>query len=149
MRDAMRPEAVASTSRSGHNRAMSFTPDAVPVRLRRDRSPVAGYAWAVVASVAAVGVAGLAQHFLGLRDLSLVFMLAVVLVAARTDTGPATLAALLSFLGYNFFFIEPRYTLYIEANHAISTVLLFLAAAIIAGRMAARLSRQVDALRES
>ena len=128
---------------------MQPSPDATPVRLRRDRSPVAGYALALVASIAAVGMAGVAQHFLGLRDLSLVFMLAVVLVAARTDTGPATLAALLSFLGYNFFFIEPRYTLYIEANHALATVLLFLAAAIIAGRMAARLSRQVDALRES
>ena len=128
---------------------MPSTLDAAPIRLRRDRSPVAGYALAVVASLLAVGVAGLAQRFLGLRDLSLVFMLAVVLVAARTDTGPATLAALLSFLGYNYFFIEPRYTFYIEANHALATVLLFLAAAVIAGRMAARLSSQVDALRES
>ena len=88
----------------------------------------------------AAGVAALAQHFLGLSDLSLVFMLAVVLVAAHTDTGPAMLAALLWFLAYNFFFIEPRYTFYIEANHAVATVLLFLAAAIIAGRLAARLS---------
>ncbi|MEG2941986.1 MAG: DUF4118 domain-containing protein [Thermomonas sp.] len=128
---------------------MSPRPDAVPVRLRRDHSPVTGYALAVVASLAAVGVAALAQRFLGLRDLSLVFMLAVVLVAARSDTGPATLAALLSFLGYNFFFIEPRYTFYIEANHALATVLLFLAAAIIAGRMAARLSSQLEALREA
>lgn len=125
---------------------MSPKPDAIPVRLGRDRSPVAAYALALAASAAAVAVAALAQRFLGLRDLSLVFMLAVVLVAARTDTGPATLAALLSFLGYNFFFIEPRYSFYIEANHGLVTVLLFLAAAIIAGRMAARLSRQLDAL---
>jgi K+-sensing histidine kinase KdpD len=124
-------------------------PDAMPVRLGRDRSPVAAYTLALAASAAAVAVAALAQRFLGLRDLSLVFMLAVVLVAARTDTGPATLAALLSFLGYNFFFIEPRFSFYIEANHALATVLLFLAAAIIAGRMAARLSRQLDALQEA
>jgi K+-sensing histidine kinase KdpD len=124
-------------------------PEAMPIRLGRDRSPVAAYALALAASAAAVGVAALAQRFLGLRDLSLVFMLAVVLVAARTDTGPATLAALLSFLGYNFFFIEPRYSFYIEANHALITVFLFLAAAIIAGRMAARLSRQLDALQEA
>lgn len=128
---------------------MSPASDAIPVRLRRDRSPVTGYALAVLASLAAVAVSALAQRFLGLRDLSLVFMLAVVLVAARSDTGPAMLAALLCFLGYNFFFIEPRYTFFIEANHAVATVLLFLAAAIIAGRMAARLSRQVEALRES
>ncbi len=124
-------------------------PDAMLARLSHDRSTIAAYALAITASVAAVAVAGLAQHFLGLSDLSMVFMLAVVLVAARTDTGPATLAALLSFLGYNFFFIEPRFTFYIEANHSVATVLVFLAAAIIAGRLAARLSRQLDAVQEA
>ena len=130
-----------------HNARMSAPQPAT--RLLRDRSPVAGYALAVAASLAAVALAALAQRWFGLSDLSLVFMLAVVVVAARTDTGPAMLAAVLSFLGYNFFFIEPRYTLYIEARHAAATVLLFLAAAIIAGRLAARLSRQLAALREA
>lgn len=106
----------------------------------------AGYAIAVTAVPLATAVAALAQHWLGLNDLSLVYMLAVVVVAARTDTGPATAAALLSFLAFNFFFIEPRYTLYIEARHGVATVMLFLAAALIAGRLAARLARQVDAL---
>ena len=140
---------IAITVHNDDNPAMPSPTDAFPVRLGRDRSPVAGYALALAASAAATGVAALAQTFLGLSDLSLVFMLAVVLVAAHTDTGPATLAALLSFLAYNFFFIEPRYTFFIEANHAVATVLLFLAAAIIAGRLAARLSRQLDALQEA
>lgn len=125
--------------------------DASPpsARLLRDRPPAAGYLLAVVAALAAVALAALAQRWFGLSDLSLVFMLAVVAVAAHTDTGPAMLAAVLSFLGYNFFFIEPRYTLYIEARHAVATVLLFLAAALIAGRLAARLARQLAALREA
>ena len=126
------------------------SPDALaPVRLGRSRPPLAGYGLALLASLLAVAVAAVAQRYLGLTDLSLVFMLAVLLVAARTDTGPAMLAAVLSFLGYNFFFIEPRYTFFIEARHAAATVLLFLAAALIAGRLAARLSRQLDALREA
>lgn len=143
------PFDIACRWLSPHNRGMPHASNAKPVRLRHADSLVPGYALACVAAVVAVCMAALAQRFLGLHDLSLVFMLAVVLVAARTDTGPAMLAALLCFLGYNFFFIAPRFTFYIEANHAIATVLLFLAAAIIAGRMAARLSRQLEALRES
>jgi two-component system sensor histidine kinase KdpD len=125
---------------------MTSTPAPVPLHLGRDRPALAGYAVAVGMVAAATALAALVQHWLGLSDLSLVYMLAVVAVAARTDTGPAALAALLSFLAYNFFFIEPRYTLYIAARHGVATVLLFLAAALIAGRLAARLARQVDAL---
>ncbi len=102
---------------------------------------------AVLGTAVGVGVAALVDHFLGIDDLSLVFMLVVLLVAARTHTGPAALAALLCFLAYNYFFISPRYSLYIDAQHGIATVVLFLAAALVAGRMAARLAMQVDALR--
>ena len=105
-----------------------------------------GWLLAVVASACAIGIAALAERWLGLRDLSLVFMLAVVLVAARTRLGPALATAVLCFLAYNFFFIAPRYTFYIDARHGIATVLLFLAAALLAGSLASRLAMQVDAM---
>jgi two-component system sensor histidine kinase KdpD len=108
-----------------------------------------GYLLAVVATIAAVLVASIAQRWLGLVDLSSVFMLAVLVVAARTRTGPAVLAAVLCFLAFNFFFIEPRYTFYISARHGVATVVLFLAAALLAGRLAAKLAMQVQALREA
>ena len=98
-------------------------------------------------SAGAVIVAALAEHWVGLDDLSLVFMLAVLGVASRTRTGPAVATAVLCFLAYNFFFIEPRYTFYISARHGVATVALFLAAAVLAGRLASRLAMQVQALR--
>ena len=110
-------------------------------------NPGLGYVLAVVGSLLAVLVAAAAERWVGLDDLSLVFMLAVLIVAARTHTGPAVLTALLCFLAYNFFFIEPRYTLYISARHGVATVALFLAAALLAGRLASRLAMQVQALR--
>lgn len=110
-------------------------------------NPAAGYLLAVVGSLLAVFVAAAAERWVGLDDLSLVFMLAVLVVAARTHTGPAVLTALLCFLAYNFFFIEPRYTFYISASHGVATVALFLAAALLAGRLASRLAMQVQALR--
>ncbi|MBW8850511.1 MAG: DUF4118 domain-containing protein [Xanthomonadales bacterium] len=113
-------------------------------RQRFDRA--AGLLLAVGASLAAVGIAAVAERWLGLADLSLVFMLAVLLVASRTRTGPALATAVLCFLAYNFFFIAPRYTFYIDARHGIVTVSLFLAAALLAGGLASRLAMQVDAL---
>jgi two-component system sensor histidine kinase KdpD len=108
---------------------------------------VGGYALAVAGAAVAVVVAALAERWFGQDDLSLVFMLAVLVVASRTHTGPAVLTAVLCFLAYNFFFIAPRYTLYIGAWQGVVTVALFLAAALLAGRMAATLAMQVQALR--
>jgi K+-sensing histidine kinase KdpD len=110
--------------------------------------PVASYGLAAAVSLLAALVAAAAERLVGLDDLSLVFMLAVLVVASRTSTGPAVLTALLCFLAYNFFFIEPRYTLYISARHGTTTVALFLTAALLAGRLASRLAMQVRALSE-
>ncbi len=104
-------------------------------------------AQAVVATAAATALAWLAERWVALDDLSLIFLVAVVLVASRTRMAAAVLAAGLSFLAYNFFFIEPRYTLYIGARQGVTTVLLFLVAALVAGRLASRLRMQVIALR--
>lgn len=118
-----------------------------PATTPRSARDPGGYLLALVGAVVGVGVAALAERFLGIDDLSLVFMLVVLVVAARTHTGPAALTAVLCFFAYNFFFIEPRYSLYIDAQHGIATVVLFLAAALVAGRLAARLAMQVEALR--
>jgi two-component system sensor histidine kinase KdpD len=59
----------------------------------------------------------------------------------------AVVAATLCFLAYNFFFIPPRFTLYIGASRGVATVFLFLAAALVAGRLASKLRAQVIALR--
>jgi two-component system sensor histidine kinase KdpD len=112
-----------------------------------NRGVTGGYLLAIVGSVAAIAVAALVERWLGVADLSLVFMLAVLVVASCTHTGPAVVTAMLCFLAYNFFFIEPRFTLYIGARNGVVTVALFLAAALLAGRLAAQLSMQIQALR--
>lgn len=118
---------------------------------RRHRAWWSGHdsALALTASCIAVVVAGAAERWLGLHELSMVFIVAVVLVAARTNMVTAVLAATLCFLAYDFFFIEPRMTLMISAQRGLVTVLLFLVAALVAGRLASRLRMQVVALRAS
>lgn len=111
-----------------------------------------GLSWADVAlsfaATAAAAAAGwLLERFAGLEDLSMVFIVAVVLVASRTRMAAAVIAATLCFVAYNFFFIEPRFTFYIGASQGVATVFLFLVAALVAGRLASRLRAQVVALR--
>jgi two-component system sensor histidine kinase KdpD len=127
------PEARAKSRRSLHDVGTLLT--------RTD----AGLAFA--AAALGTATAWVAQRFISLDDLSMVFIVAVVVVASRTRMAAAVLAAGLCFLSYNFFFIEPRFTFFIGARQGVATVFLFLAAALVAGRLASRLRMQVVALR--
>ena len=102
---------------------------------------------AVLATAVASGLGWPLQRYAGLDDLSMVFIVAVVLVAARTRRTAAVIAAALCFLAYNFFFIEPRFTFYIGARQGVVTVGLFLLTALVAGGLASKLRTQVLALR--
>ncbi|MET0329445.1 MAG: sensor histidine kinase KdpD [Luteimonas sp.] len=102
---------------------------------------------ALGATVAAVAVGWAAQRWSGLDDLSMVFIVAVLLVAARSRMRIAMLTAVLCFASYNFFFIEPRFSFDVAAHRSVVTVVLFLVAALVAGRLASRLRQQVLALR--
>jgi two-component system sensor histidine kinase KdpD len=108
-----------------------------------------GHVLAVFATAAATAFAAIASHVIGLRELAPIYLLAVLLVAATSRTGPAVLASLLGALAYNFFFFEPRYTLHIDDPRGWASLLLFLATALIAGRLAARLAMQVRALQRT
>jgi two-component system sensor histidine kinase KdpD len=119
-----------------------YIPGFASVRLTR-REPLL----IVLATVSATGAALLGERLLGLEDVSMVFLVGVMLLASRTRMVTAAIAALLCFLSYDFFFIEPYYTLAVSANRGVATILLFLAAALIAGRLASKLRMQVVALR--
>ena len=104
-------------------------------------------ALALAAVVVSTSLAWLAERWVGLEDLSMVFIVGVVLVASRTRMAAAVLAAILCFLAYNFFFIDPKFTILIGARQGLTTVILFLLAALVAGRLASQLRMQVLALR--
>ena len=57
----------------------------------------------------------------------------------------AILAAFLSFFAYNFFFIEPIYTLTIAEPHELFALLIFLLVAVLTGGLAGRVREQSDA----
>lgn len=149
---------LRSTSRKLLKAAEAFDIHFIPVprrhrrgtRLSRDRTTRrADYLWAPASVGAATAISMLLQHVLTFANLSLVFLTAVLWVAARTGIRPALFTALLSFFTYNFFFTEPRLTFNMTDTDQILTVVFFLVIAVIGGNLAARLHQQIQMLRAS
>jgi len=89
------------------------------------------------------------QRLLPVPSLAMFYLGAVLLTAVYTGTGPALLAACLSFLAYNFFFTEPHYTLFILHREDLLTAALLILVALVSGHLAARLREKVSALETS
>jgi two-component system sensor histidine kinase KdpD len=120
-----------------------------PLASSEDTSLERELAFATVMAGLAVLASMAAERFFALGELSPVFLTAVVVVAARSSLGVAVYASLLCFLAYNFFFMEPRYTLYLSANNGPVTVAMFLVSALVCSRLASRLRHQVLLLRNA
>lgn len=110
-------------------------------------SGLGGYVFATVMALLALGVAFAAARYLAVANLSLILLVAVLIVATRASMAVAIYAALLCFVGYNFFFTRPYYTLTITYADDLVTVLLFLVVALICSRLATQLSNKVESLR--
>ncbi len=107
------------------------------------------YLLAVVATVLASALAWVVSSALDLPNISLVFLAAVLLVAVRTSTGPALASSILSFLAYDFLFITPSFSLSIQREEDVLTLLFFLLMSALTGNLAARQRRQMQALGET
>ena len=83
-----------------------------------------------------------------LPNLSMVFLLAVLLCGMRFGLFSAVAASVLSFLAYNFFFIEPRYSFTIAEPYELLSLFIFLVVAFVTGSLAGRLNEQATATRE-
>ena len=77
-----------------------------------------------------------------LPNVSMVFLLGIVFSAARFGIGPALLSSLLSFLAYNYFFIEPRFTLTVYHAEEFFALFIFLAIAMLISTIAGRAREQ-------
>ena len=106
-----------------------------------------GYGAAAVAVVIAAMLSAAVETVFPVTSLSLIFMTAVVAIAARFGLGPAIATSALGFLAYNFIFTEPRFTFQVSRNGEFLTLALFLAASILTGNVAARLHARVNAQR--
>src|SRR5580700_10286840 len=96
------------------------------------------YVLALVAVAIALGCGELVNTWIGVENVDLVFLTAIVGIAARFGLWPSLFASVASALAYNFFFLPPIYTLTIADPHNIAAFALFTIVAIIVSNVAAR-----------
>lgn len=75
--------------------------------------------------------------------IALILVLFVVLVAVTQGRGPALYASVLAGLSFNFFFIGPYYSLFINRSEDLVAFLVFVTTAILVGQLSSRLEKRV------
>ena len=116
---------------------------------RRSREPPGprAYAVALIAVVAALGVALVLRPLAGIENVDLVFLTAVIGVAVRYGLGPSLAGSVASVLAYNFFFIPPLHTFLVADPTNLAALFFFFVVAVITSNLAARVRAQAVAAR--
>ena len=100
------------------------------------------YAVALLAVAAAIGVGELLWPWIGVKNIDLVFLVAIVGIAMRYGLWPSLLASGASALCYNFFFTEPYHTFQISDPTDVIAVVFFTIVAIVVSNVAAHARTQ-------
>jgi two-component system sensor histidine kinase KdpD len=105
-------------------------PTAMPPRARAWRGYLASAAF--VGAATAVGALG--RKHLALPDLVMLYLLTIMLAATLFGRGPSLVAATLSVLAYDFFFIPPFFTFVVEdERHLLTFAMMFVIGLLISG----------------
>jgi two-component system sensor histidine kinase KdpD len=119
----------------------------IPPAVARPSFQFQPFAVAAIAVAVAIGIGHLMLHVVPPQSVSMILLVAVLVTAVLYGTGPAILAAFLSFLGFNFFFVEPLYTITVAQTHELLALFVLLGAGIVTGAMAGRIRNQAEAAR--
>ncbi|HET7165289.1 MAG TPA: sensor histidine kinase KdpD [Pseudolabrys sp.] len=100
------------------------------------------FLYATLAVAAALAVGEALTKITPIPNLSIVFLLAVLVTAMSFGIWPAIYASVLSFFVYNFFFIPPLYTFTIAEPYELLALVIFLVVAVISSALAGRVREQ-------
>src|SRR6476660_3484169 len=119
---------------------------AVQTAARQEPFDPRPYIMALLFVAIGLGAAVLIQPlFGGIENVDLVFLTAVVAVAARYGLWPSLLASVAASLGYNFFFLPPVYTFTITDPTNVAAFFFFMLIAFVVSNVAGRVRTQADA----
>jgi two-component system sensor histidine kinase KdpD len=112
-------------------------------RRQRRRS----YAYTLLICVGLTAVATPLRHYIDLANIVMLFLLGVVFAAYRFGRGPAALAAVLSVLSFDFFFVPPRLTFEVSDVQYLLTFAVMLIVGLVTGHLTAGLRYQARVAR--
>lgn len=137
---------IAQNSAAGRQRTQIRPTFSRRIWRARLRTPWLGYLSAFAGVVIISLAIALIQTQTHIANISLLYLLAVLWVAASFGRGPAICAALLAFLAYDLFFIPPLLRLTVDDPTQWLSLLILLATALVAGQLtAAARTRAQDA----
>lgn len=106
--------------------------------------PLRGYLWALLGTLATTLALTPARTFLDLSNVALLYVLAVVGLAASFGRGVAVATALLASLCFAYVFVPPYFSLVITEMQYLLSATIMLVVALIVGDLTARLKRQAE-----
>lgn len=124
--------------------------EARPASGLRERPPVPAVAYLRAAAVVALaGLVGLGlRAWVNVTDIAMLFLLAVMVSAARDGARPSVLASVLAIAAFDFVFVPPYYTFAVADASYVFTFGVMLVVALSISRLAARIRGQAEAARE-
>jgi two-component system, OmpR family, sensor histidine kinase KdpD len=96
------------------------------------------YVVAIAAVGAMLGISVALRPWLGIENVDLIFLTAIVGIAVRYGLWPSLFASVMASLAYNFFFLPPVYTFTITEPTNVAAFLLFALLSVIVSNLAAR-----------
>ena len=100
------------------------------------------YVWALLACFATTLIATPLRPYFDLANIVMLFLLTVVLIAVKFGRRPAILAAFVSVVSFDFFFVPPRFSFSVTNVQYLLTLVVMLVVALITGQMTAGLRYQ-------
>jgi two-component system sensor histidine kinase KdpD len=101
-----------------------------------------GHLWAVVATAICTGIAWLMYDHFDLANLIMVYLLGVVVVAARYGRSPSVLSSFLGVVSFDFFFVPPRFSFAVSDSQYLVTFAVMLLVALVISSMTASTRHQ-------
>lgn len=108
----------------------------------RSASPAAGYLWAVAATALCTSIAWLMYDHFDQANLIMVYLLGVVVVAARYGRGPSVLSSFLSVVLFDFCFVPPQFSFAVSDSQYLVTFAVMLLVALVISSMTASIHQQ-------
>lgn len=108
-----------------------------------------GYVLAVAGVAVASLVIALVQLRVRISNISLVYLLVVLWLAAVYGRGPAILASVLAFLAYDYFFIEPLHTFTVANPAEWLSLSALLMTSLVIGQLTAMVRARAEEARQS
>jgi K+-sensing histidine kinase KdpD len=109
---------------------------------------IRGYGIAVLLVLGVTLCAMVLMRWIDAASLMLMYVLVVIVSGLRYGSRQALLASVLSFLAFNFFLTEPRYTFSVLRQDELVTLLFLLLIALICGPVASRIRQQYLLVKE-